>query len=54
MSTIRLITAMIQLKQRVTEKPSQEELKEAFEYFISGTGKRVLLPFKVEICISQS
>ena len=44
MSAIRLITAMIQLKQRVTEQPPREELKEALDYFISGTGKRVLLP----------
>lgn len=52
MSAIRLITAMILLKQRATGMPSQE-LKEAFESFISGTGKRALLPFKVEICISM-
>lgn len=46
---------MILLKQQqVTEMPSQEELNETLECFISGTGKRVLLPSKVEIYISMA
>lgn len=53
MNPIQLITAMIQLKQQVTEM-SQEDRNETFECFISGAGKRALLPSKVEIYISMA